>query len=145
MSEDSVRTVIDQLVALESFDRGALERIFSTRLTASDDNPYSMIYDFDIPSGPFERGDLRLSVDADRGHISLWAREELGLTEEDLDLQDWGDVVGINANPRFPPEGLDGYVYLLDEVRVSVQLTHHSRKLRSVALDWGTAPAEEVL
>jgi hypothetical protein len=141
MSEETVREIIDQLVGLTSRDPEDLERIFSTRLVSSDDNPYSQIYDFEIPEGPFERGDLRQSVDEDKGHISLWARHELGLTKDDLDLQGWGEVENIKINPRIQPEGVDSFIYSVDEVKVTVQLTHQSRKLRSIALDWGTPPA----
>lgn len=136
MSENNIRTVIDALLALGPPGTAALEELFTTELSATDENPYWSTFEFEIPEGPFATGDLRLSEQDDRVHLSLWLREGLDLAEEDLDLTDWGQVVDIDVNPEIPPEGVDSLVYEVNGVQVAVQLTHNSRSLHSIALDW---------
>jgi hypothetical protein len=136
MSENSVRAVIDQLLALDQPMVDALEELFSADLSVTDENPYWNIYEFEITEGPFASGDLRLSEQDDRAHLSLWPREGLDLTEDDLELTGWGQVVDIDVNPEIPPEGVDGLVYEVNGVQLAIQFTHNSRVLHSVALDW---------
>jgi hypothetical protein len=138
MSKANLQEVISQLVGLQTRDPEELETLFATQLVASDDNPYTRIFDFEIAQGPFERGDLRHSADDKQGHISLWPRQNLELTEADLEFLDWGQVVDIKINPQIQPEGVDSYVFDMDNIQLTVQLTHKSRILRSVAIDWGS-------
>lgn len=54
----------------------------------------------------------------------------------DIEHDQWGQLEGMDINPRIPPEGTDAYIYDVRGVKLSFQFLHHSRTLRSIALEW---------
>ncbi len=137
MSEQAVNRIVGQLARIGALEVARFEELLATVFKRTIENPYWTGYEFELPNGPFARGEFRLDKAGDKALLSLWPRDELALAESDLDLSQWGEVRGIDVNPRIPPEGTDAYIYDVLGVQVSFQLTHHSRRLRSVALEWG--------
>jgi hypothetical protein len=114
-----------------------LQALLVTTFEIADENPAWTFYVFALSDGPFANGEFRHNKAGGRALLSLMARETSPVAERALDLKPWGPVQSINISPRIPPEGADAYVYRVGSVRVSFQFTHSSRRLRSVALEWG--------
>ena len=55
-------------------------------------------------------------------------------------LKQWGQAVNVDINPQIPPEGTDAYTYAVNGARLSFQLTHVTRRLRTVTIEWGGKP-----
>ncbi len=140
MNEQTVNQVVEQLTGNKALETARFEALLATPLKKTNENPYWTFYEFELPSGPFAGGELRLGKTPGQALLSLMARETSPLKESDLDLTRWGEVRGIDVNPRIPPEGTDAYSYTVNGVKVSFQFTHHSRQLRSLALEWGSKP-----
>lgn len=142
MSNDTVNPLVSQLAG-SAPDVAHLQEMLATTFKQTDANPYWVFYEFELKDEAFARGEFRLGKEgAGQALLSLWAREGSPVVEDALNLGQWGEVTGFNANPRIPPEGADAYSYNVNDVRVSFQFTHASRKLRSVALEWGGTDAD---
>jgi hypothetical protein len=139
MSAEAVNQLVGDLARLDPPAVAPVEALLGARLQQTDENPFWTFYQFELPGGPFARGELRLSKAGPHALLGLWPRDDVALTEADLDLGRWGAVLNIDINPRIPPEGTDAYIYPANGARVAFQLTHTSRRLRSVALEWGRA------
>jgi len=138
MSGDDVTKLVDTLAQGGLPDAAPLATLLGTTFKAGGANPYWTIYNFTLNNSPFARGDFRLSKDGQKALLNLETGNDSTLVADDLDLTAWGPVVGISPNPRIPPEGADAYIYKVNQVKVSVQYTHQSRKLLAVSLEWGT-------
>lgn len=137
MNAELVSQIISRAVGSVP-DPARLQEMLATTLRQTGENPYWTFYEFELKNGPLAGGEFRQSKEAGRALLSLRAREESELKESDLDLDRWGEVVNIDVNPRIQPEGADAYSYSVEGVQVSFQFTHTSRRLRSIALEWGT-------
>ena len=131
--DELVKTVIS--AGLPSV--AGLEKLLGTQLKPTQENPFWKFYAFELSGGPFQRGELRLSLAGDRALLSLSPRDSAPLTETDLNLRQWGPAVNVDINPQIPPEGTDAYTYRLNGMRLSFQFTHVSRRLRTVTAEWG--------
>jgi hypothetical protein len=138
MSDETINPLVSQLTS-GTLDVARLQAALATTFRQTDENPYWTFYEFDLSDSSFARGEFRQGKEAGRALLSLWAREASPVLEEALNLNQWGEVTNIDINPRIPPEGTDAYSYNVNGVKVSFQFTHASRKLRSVALEWGEA------
>ena len=137
MSDSQVNELVDQLVHGGAPSVARVEEILDTTLAPTQENPKWKMYSFELKNGAFKGGEFRHSKEGQRALLILSPREELGLNQRELDLKPWGEVRNIDINPRIPPEGTDAYVYEVDGARLSFQFTHNSRKLRTVAMEWG--------
>ena len=136
MSGENINQIISQL-AHGAPEPARLQGSLSTSFKQTDENPYWTFHTFELKDGSFAGGEFRQGKAGGRALLSLMAREDSPVTESGLDLKPWGEVRNITASPRIQPEGADAYVYNVDGVQVSFQFTHTSRRLRSVALEWG--------
>jgi len=136
MSDQTVNELVRQAVHAKP-DTAQLQEALATTFKKSDENPYWTFYAFELKDGAFAGGEFRLIKEGGKALLSLMAREDAPVAENDLDPSPWGEVRNITASPRIQPEGADAYVYNVDGVQVSFQFTHTSRRLRSVALEWG--------
>ncbi len=129
MSGESINQLVNQVVR-GGPGSGRLQELLATQFRQTNENPYWTFYEFELKNGPFEGGEFRQSRAEGRALLSLMAREEPALTENDLDLSQWGEVRNINISPGIQPEGADACVYIIEGVQVSFQFTHTSRRLR---------------
>jgi hypothetical protein len=136
MNGETVNQVVNEIVGV-GLHPGRLQEILATTFTKSDENPYWTFYTFGLKDSPFAGGEFRLSKEGGKALLSLMTGEGSPVNENDLDLSRWGQVRNINISPRIQPEGADAYVYGVDGAQVSFQFTHTSRRLRSVAVEWG--------
>ena len=136
MSDQTINELVSQAIRAAP-DVAQLQGLLATTFKKADENPYWTFYTFELKDGAFAGGEFRQSKEGGKALLSLMAREDAPVAESDLDLKPWGEVRNINASPRIQPEGADAYVYSVDGVQVSFQFTHTSRRLRSVALEWG--------
>ena len=139
MTKQSINQVVDALVGLDSLEIPRVEKALQAKLTESNKNDFWTFYEFTLSKGPFTHGEFRRNHDGTKALLSLTTEPAKAPTEEDLDLTRWGPVSGIDVNPRIRPEGTDAYIFDGQGVRVSFQLLHTSRRLRSVALEWGAS------
>lgn len=136
MSAESINKIVEQLTQIPEPDLGAFQEALGAKPSPTKENPKWSMFELDLKHPSFDHADLRLAKSGSAALLSLWTPESNGTSEEDLDLTSWGEPVSIDINPRIPPEGTVAYVYLVNDVRVAVQMTHTSRKLRSLALEW---------
>lgn len=141
MTKPSINQLVDGLVQAGSLDVPRIEGVLQAKLSQVKKNDFWTFYEFKQSKGPFDHGEFRLSTDRSKALLSLWPDAAKAPTEKDLDLMHWGPISGIDVNPHIRPEGTDAYIYDVRGVRVSFQLMHASRRLRSVAIEWGTSPA----
>lgn len=139
MTAPTINEIVGRLARIGALEVAGFEKLLATTFKQGESNPYWSFYEFELQGGPFARGEFRLSKEGNKALLSLWPRDELALSEKGIDLGSWGQVRNIDVNPRIPPEGTDAYIYEAQGVRVSFQFTHNSRRLRSVALEWGGA------
>ena len=135
MTAVSVNQIINSLTGVTRLAADEFASRLGAPLAQTDENPYWVFYDFK-PAEPFASGELRLGKQADRALVILSLPEASDLKRADLDLSAWGQLRGLDPNPRIPPEGADAYIYEVNGVQVSFQFTHTSRRLRAVALEW---------
>lgn len=140
MTRQSINKVVDGLVGTDSLEVAHIEEALQAKLRETNKNDYWAFYEFKLSKGPFSHGEFRRSHDGTKALLSLRTEPAKAPTEKDLDLTRWGPIRGIDVNPRIRPEGTDAYIFDVEGVRVSFQLTHSSRQLRSVALEWGASP-----
>ncbi len=136
----AVNRIIDRLVRIRGPEFARFEQELGVPLRLTSENPYWRFYSFALTSGPFARGEVRLSRTGSRALLSLEPREDLAILESDLDLRPWGAVRSIDPNPGIPPEGADAYAYSVRGVLVWFQVRHRSRRLHGVALHWSMSP-----
>lgn len=138
MSAETLTRILKDLTQARPNELHRVESVLAAAFQQTKTNPHWTFYQCAIPTGPFASGEFRLNKAGDQALLSLEPRE--AVQEADLDLDQWGEVVNIDVNPRIPPEGTDAYTYNVQGVQVSFQLLHHSRRLRTVALAWEQAP-----
>jgi len=139
MSDPSINQILARLTEVEKPEAARLGELLGTTLTPVQENPGWTFYKFDLHEGPIPSGELRLSKSGDRVLLILTPAEQPGIYEKDIDMAQWGELSGIDVNPRIPPEGTDAYIYHANGVKLSFQWTHTSRRLRVIALEWGSA------
>lgn len=139
MTRQSIHSLVDGLVQPGSLDVPRIEGVLQTRFSQVKKNDYWTFYEFKLSKSPFDHGEYRLSNDGSKALLGLWPDPAKAPTEKDLDLAHWGPISGIDVNPHIQPEGTDAYIYDVQGVRVSFQILHHSRRLRSIALEWGAS------
>ena len=137
MSEPRINQLVARLAGVDSLKPEDFGEALGTTLTPVDENLSWSFYKFDLGQPPFVGGELRVSKSGERALLILTAPEDPPILEKDLDLAQWGELQGIDVNPRIPPEGTDAYIYDIEAVRLSFQWTHSSRRLRTVVLEWG--------
>jgi len=137
MSDRSMHQLLTSLTAVGTPEAAKYAELLGTTLIPVQENLSWSFFRFDLHDGPFPGGELRVSKSGDRALLILTPAEEPGVFEKDLDLAEWGEPIGIDVNPRIPPEGTDAYIYDVQGVKLSFQWTHNSRRLRTVVLEWG--------
>ncbi|HSB90798.1 MAG TPA: hypothetical protein VLD63_12320 [Anaerolineales bacterium] len=140
MTKQPINQLVEALAQPDSLEVPRFEKALQAKFTQTQKNEYWTFYEFKLPGGPFEHGQFRLSSDGSKALLGLWPDPAKAPSEDELDLAPWGMVTNIDINPAIRPEGADAYIYNASGVRVSFQFHHVSRKLRSIAIEWGASP-----
>lgn len=141
MTGDTAAQLIARLAHSGSPDAERLAALLGTTLRLSGENADWVFHSFELDTGPFVAGVLRLSAAGDAALLSLSPRDPPGLTEGDLDAKAWGPRRDAAPLPRLSAEGADRLTYRLDGVIMAVLLTHTSRSLLNLALEWPASGA----
>lgn len=136
MSAESIIKLVEKLSQISAPKVADFAELLGVEPERSRENPSWNMYQAKLAETGLERADLRLAKSDGRAHLSLWPQDSAQISEQDLGLSRWGQPVSIDINPRIPPEGTVAFVYDLNHTRVAVQMTHTSRQLRSIALEW---------
>lgn len=136
MGAVSLSNFVEALTGISDPDLETFVEALGGEPSPTGENPKWAMYELDLDHPHLERADLRLAKTGSGALLSLWAANKNPPTEKDLQLDEWGQPISIDINPRIPPEGTVAFVYLVNDVRVSVQMTHTTRKLRSISLEW---------
>jgi hypothetical protein len=140
MSAESVSQMVERLAQAGPPDRERFAAVLGAPLKLADENPSWQFYTFELASGPFAFGELRLSTAGQAALLNLAPRDPPGLTERDVPTAAWGPLRDLVPNPRIPPEGADTEVFQHDGVQVSAQWTHTTRRLLALVLEWPPSP-----
>ena len=140
MNTMPVNQVVDHLTEAGPLTPERFSQKLGVALTPGEVNPYWKFYTFELPAGPFARGELRVNTDGDAALLSLEPRDPPGLTAANVDRAALGPRTGMRPNPRIPPEGIETEYFQHGQVEVATQWWRTSRKLRSLILTW--APPE---
>lgn len=136
----TVNEMVNRLAQIGPLSVEAFADLLGASLPVGDDNDYWTFHPFALASGPFGRGELRLSKAGNAALLILEPADPPGLNEDELDTTGWGEAVNLAPNPHIPPEGTDTYEYDVNGVKTSVQWTHQSRRLRNLVLEWSPPP-----
>jgi hypothetical protein len=141
MSDGAVSQIIGHIVQKGPLEDERFAELLGTTLAPSDQNPYWRFYTFQMGEGPFAGGELRINAKADAALLILEPRDPPGLLESDIDRTSLGQRVGMRPNLRIPPEGIETETFDREGVKVSVQWTYTSRRLRSLVFEWIPEPS----
>lgn len=136
---DTINELVENLTDTAVLELAYFERVFGTSFQETNRNRFWTFYDFTPSSVDFETGELRLDKTGERALLILNPAESSSISESALDLRRWGEPSGFDVNPAIPPEGTEAYVYMIRGVKVSFQLTHASRNLLTLVLEWGAS------
>lgn len=140
MSTETVNQIVERLVQAGPLTPERFAALLGAPLKPGEVNPYWKFYTFELPQGPFARGELRLNTTGDGALLILEPRDPPGLGQADVDRAALGPRLSVMPNLRISPEGIETEVFQKDGVQVSTQWTLSSRRLRSLVLKW--APRE---
>lgn len=136
MSAEAIIELIEKLSQISDPQLTDFAQLLGAEPVPSRENPSWNMYQAKLDDSGLERADLRLAKTGGQAHLSLWPSDSAQILQQDLGLDRWGQPVSIDINPRIPPEGTVAFVYDLNHTRVAFQMTHTSRQLRSIALEW---------
>lgn len=139
MKTQTVNQLVDRLVRVEPLAAESFAALLGVSLQPAEEGPFWKIYTFELPKGPFARGELRVNAAGNGALLILEPRDPPGLGQSDVDRQALGPRLGMRPNPRIPPEGIETEYFQKDGVQVATQWTHGSRRLRSLVLRWETS------
>jgi hypothetical protein len=139
MSTQTVNQMVDRLVRAEPLALESFAALLGASLQPAEENPFWKRYTFELPEGPFARGELRLNAAGNGALLILEPRDPPGLGQADVDRQALGPRLGMRPNPRIPPEGIETEYFQKGGVQVATQWTRTSRRLRSLVLKWEPA------
>lgn len=139
MTTETVNQVVERLAATEPLTLERFSELLGhPPLQVEELNAFWRTYAFELPEGPFARGELRLKTSGDGALLILWPRDpQLG--EADVDTDALGESVGFEPNPRIPPEGVVTEYYQRGKAKVGAQWMARSRRLFSLVLRWEPA------
>jgi hypothetical protein len=128
-----LKKLLDALMAIDSPDERNVGSVLSATFSLQQENPSWRFFGSDLSSGPFSEASLRLKKHDTGALLSLQPRGSI--TEEDLDLKQWGEP-RLDINPRIPPSGVKTFSYTRSGVRISFQIRMRARTLRTIAIAW---------
>ncbi len=137
MSTHAIDAIVETLTHISDPEVGAIGEALNASFALGTEGPYWDGFRAQLAEGPLSEAEFRVSKIGEGALLSLWAKDEPGVHEIDLNLSRWGELHNIEINPGIPPEGTDSYIYRMEGVQVSFQFTHQTRKLRSIAIEWG--------
>ena len=142
MSANTVNQLVDRLTQPGPLTAEHFAALLGATWRLGETNPFWRTYSADLAGGQFARAELRLHTSNNAALLILEPRNPPGLTEADVNAAALGERLGMRPNPRIPPEGIVSEYFRKEGVRVTVQWTTTSRRLRSLVLEWEPPAAQ---
>ncbi|HEU4582726.1 MAG TPA: hypothetical protein VFS67_30925 [Polyangiaceae bacterium] len=131
--------LIDAIAALPDLNKAALERITGVVLEHSPTaGPADLYYEALLPSGPFQRIEVRLSNASQPKFALVFLAARPGVPLLDSDFRSAGRIgpsMTVSVNPNVPPEGTTSYEDRRKDQTVSYEFTTNSDVLRTVKFE----------
>jgi hypothetical protein len=137
MTEQSLNQLLKQLIQIDTLKVENIESALDIKLNEIDQNPVATIYEFKLDHSILERGEIRLHNSGDWAIVILHTPADTTLTEDELELESWGEIKYLDVKPDVPPEGLVSYTYTSNGVLLTYHFHGTSRTLATVELEWG--------
>jgi hypothetical protein len=141
MTTDTITQWVERLAQAGPLTAERFAALLGAPLKPAEANPYWQTHTFELGSGPFARGEVRLKATNDGALLILEPRNPAGLGRADVDRAALGAPLGMEPNPRIPPAGVVTEYFDKDGVQVALEWTSDTDRLRSLVLKWA-APAE---
>jgi hypothetical protein len=134
-----VLQLVDTISELPEWNKAALERVLGVTLVHTTTEPAEYLYyDVQLPSGPFEKLELRESSSTQPSFALVILDVRSGVTVLDADLRKVGrltpDMV-LDVNPHVLPEGRVTHSRRTGNQRLSYQFTAQSERLTGVSFE----------
>lgn len=121
------------IVSLPAVCPQTVARVLNVALRKVSENPYWEFYQCG-PHGPFSEVQFKLSRQG-LAWLLAWTYEpSQAPREQDLDFTAYGLLQNLDLNPRIPPEGTEIRQYCYMGLKLFLEFTARSRRLRGAAL-----------
>jgi len=131
--------LLDAIAALPDLNQAALEGVTGVAMAHSPTaGPSDRYYEALLPSGPFQRLELRQSNAAQPRFALVFLDARPGVPLSGADFRKAGRIgptLAISVNPHVPPEGTTTYEDRRKDQIVSYEFTADSDVLRTVKLE----------
>jgi hypothetical protein len=141
MTTDTVTYWVERLAQAGPLTAERFAALLGAPLKPAEANPYWQTLTFELASGPFARGEVRLKATGDGALLILEPRNPPGLGRMDVDRAALGAPLGLEPNPRIPPAGVVTEYFQKEGVQVAAEWTSDTDQLRSLVLKWQPAAA----
>lgn len=131
--------LIDAIAALPELNKATLERVTGVVLAHSPTaGPGDFYYEAILPSGPFQRIEVRQSNASQPKFALVFLAARPGVPLSDSDFRSAGRIgptMTVSINPHVPPEGTTTYEDRRKDQTVSYEFTTGSDVLRTVKFE----------
>lgn len=131
--------LIDAIGALPELSKATLERVTGVALAHSPTaGPADLYYEAMLPSGPFQRIEVRLSNASQSKFALVFLAARPGVPVSGTDFRGAGRIgpsMPVSVNPNVPPEGTTTYEDRRKDQSVSYEFTTDSDVLRTVKFE----------
>lgn len=144
MTLETITQLVERLAQAGPLTAERFAALLGAPLSEAETNPYWQTLTFELASGPFARGEVRLKATGDGALLILEPRNPPGLGRADVDRTALGAPLGMEPNPRIPPAGVVTEHFRKDGVQVAAEWTSDTDQLRFLVLKWeppATTPA----
>jgi hypothetical protein len=131
--------LIDAIGALPELNKATLERVTGVVLSHSPTaGPADLYYEATLPSGPFQRIEVRQSNASQPKFALVFLAARAGVPVTGADFRAAGRIgptMTVSINPDIPPEGTTTYEDRRKDQTVSYEFTTDSDVLRTVKFE----------
>jgi hypothetical protein len=136
MTVETITQMVERLAQAEPLTAEHFAARLGAPLRVAEANPYWETMTFELASGPFARGEVRLKATGDAALLMLEPRRPPGLGRAAVDRAGLGTLLRIEPNPQIPPAGVVTEYFQKDEVQVAAEWASDTDRLRSLVLKW---------
>lgn len=137
---EELERLIRLLSTVRELDAERFAQLLGAGFKPTTENRWWRFFSAELTGDLFTHAELRLHQDGDRALLLMSAPRAPAPVESDLGLDRLGEPAQIDVNPDLPPEGVLTYVFCLETLQISVQLSRRGRELQAVVLQWAAAP-----
>lgn len=136
MTTDTLSQWVERLAQPGLLTAERFAALLGAPLTPAETNPFWQTLKFELASGPFATGEVRLKATGDGALLILEPRNPPGLARAEVDPAALGTRLGMAPNPRIPPAGVVTEYFQKGGVQAALEWTSDTDRLRSLVLKW---------